>query len=58
MTDTTNLCRLNIIQSNDGSSSIDRVIDWSQIEIAPMNENEIDVPVVEENLCLMLGIND
>jgi hypothetical protein len=23
-----------------------------------MNENEIDVPVAEENLCLMLGIND
>jgi hypothetical protein len=34
------------------------VIDWSQIEIAPANEDEIDVPIAEENLCLMLGIND
>jgi hypothetical protein len=49
---------LNIAQSNDGSSLVDRVIDWSQIEIAPANENEIEVPVAEENLCLILGIND
>ncbi|KAM0901260.1 hypothetical protein ACQ4PT_020092 [Festuca glaucescens] len=57
-TDTTNLSHLNIVQSNCGSSSIDGVIDWSQIEIAPTNENEIEVPIAEENLCLMLGIND
>jgi hypothetical protein len=49
---------LNIARSNDGSSSVDRVIDWSQIEIAPANENEIEVPVAEENLCLILGIDD
>jgi hypothetical protein len=57
-TDTTSLSTLNIVQSNDGSSSIDRVIDWSQIEIAPANEDEIEVPIAEENLCLMLGVND
>ncbi|CAM0947138.1 unnamed protein product [Alopecurus aequalis] len=56
--DATNFSTSNIVQSNDGSSSLDRVIDWSQIEIAPANEDEIDVPVAEENLCLMLGIND
>lgn len=56
--DTTNLSTSNIVQSNDGNSSIDRVIDWSQIEIAPANEDEIDVPVAEERLCLMLGVND
>ena len=58
MTDTTNLSTSNIVQSNDGSSSVDRVIDWSKIEIASANENEIEVPIAEENLCLMLGIND
>jgi hypothetical protein len=52
-TDITKFCSSNITQSNDGSSSIG-VIDWSQIEIARANENEIDVPVTEENLCLML----
>ena len=57
-TDTTNLSASNTAQSIDGSNSIDRVIDWSQIEIAPVNEDEIDVPVPEEKLCLMLGIDD
>ena len=41
--DTTNLSTLNIVQSNDGNSSIDGVIDWSQIEIAsqpPMTTTE------------------
>jgi hypothetical protein len=56
--DTANLITQNILQSNDGSSSTQRVIDWSQIEIAPANEDAIEVPVAEEKLCLMLGISD
>jgi hypothetical protein len=58
MTDSANLVTSNIVQSNDGSSLSDRVVDWSQIEIAPANEDEIEVPVAEDNLCLILGIND
>ncbi|XP_037473932.1 uncharacterized protein LOC119349951 [Triticum dicoccoides] len=33
-------------------------VDWSKIEIAPMNDEEIDVPITEENMCSVLGIND
>ena len=33
-------------------------VDWSQIEIAPMNDDEIDVPITEENMCSVLGIDD
>uniref|UniRef100_A0ACD5WL29 Uncharacterized protein n=1 Tax=Avena sativa TaxID=4498 RepID=A0ACD5WL29_AVESA len=57
-TEITDLYTSNLVQFNEGSSSIDTLIDWSQIEIAPANEDEIDVPIAEENLCLMLGIND
>lgn len=39
-------------------STMEGSVDWSQIEIAPMNDDEIDVPITEENMCSVLGIND
>ncbi|KAE8768731.1 hypothetical protein D1007_59771 [Hordeum vulgare] len=39
-------------------STMEGSVDWSQIEIAPMNDEEIDVPISEENMCSVLGIND
>ena len=39
-------------------STMEGGIDWSQIEIAPMNDDEIDVPITEENKCSVLGIDD
>ena len=39
-------------------STMEGGVDWSQIEIAPMNDDEIDVPITEENMCSVLGIND
>jgi hypothetical protein len=33
-------------------------IDWSLIEIAPPEEDNVDVPISEENMCNMLGIED
>ncbi|KAE8772121.1 hypothetical protein D1007_55926 [Hordeum vulgare] len=37
-------------------STMEGVVDWSQIEIAPMNDDRVDVPIIEENMCLVLGI--
>lgn len=39
-------------------STMEGSVDWSQIKIAPMNDDEIDVPITEENMCSVLGIND
>ncbi|KAE8783670.1 hypothetical protein D1007_42758 [Hordeum vulgare] len=39
-------------------STMEGSVDWSQIEMAPMNDEEIDVPISEENMCSVLGIND
>uniref|UniRef100_A0A453ET83 Transposase MuDR plant domain-containing protein n=1 Tax=Aegilops tauschii subsp. strangulata TaxID=200361 RepID=A0A453ET83_AEGTS len=52
-----------IAESNEqcGSSvvlDIEPPIDWSLIEIAPPNEDEVDVPVTEENMCDFLGIEE
>ena len=52
-----------IAESNEqcGSSvvlDIEPPIDWSLVEIAPPNEDEVDVPVTEENMCDFLGIEE
>ncbi|KAE8787868.1 hypothetical protein D1007_38192 [Hordeum vulgare] len=52
-----------VAESNEqcGSSvvvDIEPPIDWSQIEIAPPNEDEVDVPITEENMCDFLGIEE
>ncbi|KAI4981353.1 hypothetical protein ZWY2020_021838 [Hordeum vulgare] len=39
-------------------STMEGGVDWSQIEIAPMNDDEIDIPITEEKMCSVLGIND
>ncbi|XP_037462214.1 uncharacterized protein LOC119333417 [Triticum dicoccoides] len=47
------------VASNDTYvSTMEGSVDWSKIEIAPMNDEEIDVPITEENMCSVLGIND
>ena len=33
-------------------------IDWSLIVIAPPEKDDVDVPISEENLCNVLGIED
>ncbi|KAE8805180.1 hypothetical protein D1007_18820 [Hordeum vulgare] len=48
-----------VVARNDTHvSTMEGGIDWSQIEIAPMNGDEIDVPITQENMCSVLGIND
>lgn len=52
-----------VAESNEqcGSSVVvdtESPIDWSLIEIAPPNEDEVDVPITEENMCDFLGIEE
>ncbi|KAI4978649.1 hypothetical protein ZWY2020_015402 [Hordeum vulgare] len=48
-----------VVARNDTHvSTMEGGVDWSQIEIAPMNDDEIDIPITEEKMCSVIGIND
>jgi hypothetical protein len=54
-------CQVN--DSNDMRVSsmvfgLEAPIDWSLIEIAPPEEDNVDIPISEDNMCNMLGIED
>ncbi|KAE8769494.1 hypothetical protein D1007_58903 [Hordeum vulgare] len=48
-----------VVARNDTHvSTMEGGVDWSQIEIASMNDDEIDIPITKEKMCSVLGIND
>ncbi|KAI4976671.1 hypothetical protein ZWY2020_050278 [Hordeum vulgare] len=47
-----------VVRNDTHVSTMEGGVDWSQIEIAPMNDDEIGIPITEEKMCSVLGIND
>lgn len=56
--DNVDSCAVYVSNDRFVHSEAEATVDWSSIEIAPIANGDIDVPITEENMCTILGIQE